>query len=341
MKKYNNKNFIKAINFIIILIFILIVSYFIPTAYHVISPGIATELSPMITVEGGIKNHQGSFLLTAVSSKRANIWDYVHIKLFNPEGIELKLIDEHLPPGVDIQQYIEIQEELMEESKLQSQALAFEKAGFEYKMTGEGALIIDLQEEGTAYSKLKKEDIIVAIDGEEVQFATDAADLIRKRNMGDIVDITVKRDNERLKYSLETIELEENPDKPSIGIFIKTNNLEYHFEREVAFDTDKIVGPSAGIMFVLEIYNQLTPEDITQGKKIAGTGSVTIDGNVHMIDGVKQKIMAAEKINADIFLVPAGNYEEAKQVAKNIQVIKIENIDQFFEYMNSNFYYRS
>ena len=71
---------------------------------------------------------------------------------------------------------------------------------------------------------------------------------------------------------------------------------------EVTVQTDEIGGPSAGFMFSLEIYNQLTKEDLTKGYKIAGTGTISPDGTVGRIGGIEQKIVAADKAGAEIFL---------------------------------------
>lgn len=71
----------------------------------------------------------------------------------------------------------------------------------------------------------------------------------------------------------------------------------------VKVKTDEIGGPSAGLMFSLEIYNQLTSEDLTKGYQIAGTGTIDEKGAVGPIGGIEQKIVAADKAGAEIFLL--------------------------------------
>ena len=68
-------------------------------------------------------------------------------------------------------------------------------------------------------------------------------------------------------------------------------------------------------MMSLAIYNQLVKEDITGGKKIVGTGTIDISGNVGEIGGVKYKLIGAVKDDADIFICPEENYSEAIEVA--------------------------
>ena len=67
----------------------------------------------------------------------------------------------------------------------------------------------------------------------------------------------------------------------------------------------QIGGPSAGLMFSLAIYDRLTPDDMTHGREIAGTGEIACDGGVEAIGGIEQKVAGAERQGAEIFLAPA------------------------------------
>lgn len=330
-----NKRLQKFYSRLIGIVFIIfVISHFVPVPYQVMEPGIAAELSPMIEVENGYEN-QGEFLLTAVSSRRAMAWDYFYISLFAPEDKELTAIAEQLPENMDMNEYIELMAELMEESKLQAQAVAFRQAGYEVEVSGEGAEVVEVMEDGSAYNNLKKEDLITAVDGKKVEMAADAVNIIKNRNIGDIVKITVLRDGEKLNFDLKTVELEGNKGNPSIGVLISSKGLDYNIPGEVNFKTENIIGPSAGSVFSMEIYNQLTPEDITAGKRIAGTGTISLDGEIGRIDGVKYKIMAAKKAGVDLFIVPEENYETASQFAGELKLLKVNTISDIIEHLQS------
>lgn len=322
-----------------ILFIALILSFFVPIPLMIMSPGIAQELSAMITVEDGYKGQsQGDFMLTAVSSQRATIWDYVYISIQKPHGIELEPLSEHLPEGMNIDQYLEIMKMMMEDSKNKSATVAFKRAGYEINIENNGTIIQEVLETGTAKGKLQVGDIITAVDGKEVKTDQDAIDLIRQHEVGEEVEITVKRGEETLEYSIETIELKSNntgDPVPSIGVYIFTD-VKYNLPREVSFHTENIAGSSAGGMFTLEIYNQLLEEDITAGKKIAGTGTIDLEGNIGAIDGVEQKIIAAERNNAVLFFAPAENYQAARETASTIEVVSIETIDDAIKYLEEN-----
>ena len=92
-------------------------------------------------------------------------------------------------------------------------------------------------------------------------------------------------------------------------------------------------------MMSLTIYNKLVKEDITNGKKIVGTGTIDVDGKVGEIGGVKYKLIGAVKNKADIFICPVENYEEAVKVAKekdyDIKIISAKTFDEVLEKLKS------
>ena len=100
----------------------------------------------------------------------------------------------------------------------------------------------------------------------------------------------------------------ESDDAPILGITIKQEpadgtTIDYHL--------DDIGGPSAGLMFTLAVVDKLTPEDLTDGKFIAGTGTIDADGDVGPIGGISHKIDAAKKAGAMMFMTPSDNCAEA------------------------------
>ena len=64
-------------------------------------------------------------------------------------------------------------------------------------------------------------------------------------------------------------------------------------------------------MFSLAIYDTLTPDSMTDGATVAGTGTIDPEGKVGPIGGIQQKIAAARDTGADLFMVPPDNCDEA------------------------------
>jgi len=96
--------------------------------------------------------------------------------------------------------------------------------------------------------------------------------------------------------------------------------LEIDYELIIEFDLPIVNGVpisdhSGGIMFTLEIINQLSVVDLTSGHIIAGTGTIEIDGSVGTVGGIPQKVAAADRVGANVFFVPIANYEQAEEIA--------------------------
>ena len=129
--------------------------------------------------------------------------------------------------------------------------------------------------------------------------------------------------------------MEDGSNRAAVGIQL-VDDKEIDVEPDVRVQSEEIGGPSAGLMFSLEIYNQLTKEDLTKGYEIAGTGTITPEGIVGRIGGIQQKVVAADKAGAEIFFAPfekgakGSNYEEAMIAADDINTkMKIVPVDTF------------
>ncbi|MHA7288297.1 YlbL family protein [Arthrobacter sp. MDT3-24] len=109
-----------------------------------------------------------------------------------------------------------------------------------------------------------------------------------------------------------------------LGVMLK---YLFTFPFDVKISLDKVGGPSAGLMFSLGIIDTVTPGDLTGGKHVAGTGTITPDGTIGPIGGIRQKMLGARAGGATVFLAPAENCDEVVgHVPEGLQVLKVENI---------------
>jgi PDZ domain-containing protein len=76
------------------------------------------------------------------------------------------------------------------------------------------------------------------------------------------------------------------------------------------------------------LYDLLTPGDLTAGRTIAGTGTLGPDGEVGPIGGIADKVVAAERVGATVFLVPAKNMAELDGVdTGDMRLIRVATFD--------------
>jgi PDZ domain-containing protein len=111
-----------------------------------------------------------------------------------------------------------------------------------------------------------------------------------------------------------------------LGVMLK---YLFTFPFDVKISLDKVGGPSAGLMCSLGIVDTVTPGDLTGGKHVAGTGTITPDGTVGPIGGIRQKMLGARAGGATLFLAPADNCDEVVgHVPDGMQVVKVESLAQ-------------
>ncbi|MFJ5713424.1 SepM family pheromone-processing serine protease [Neobacillus sp. NPDC093127] len=302
--------------------------------YYVSKPGMAKELGPIITVENGYKD-EGSFMLTTVRMGRANIYSYLEAKMQKYE--EIYPLDLVLNKKETEEEYNVRQLHLMAASKLNAIEVAYRKAGVPVDYNYKGIYVMQVISDMPAAGKLQAGDRIFKVDGHQLPSSEEFINYVGKKQAGDKIELTFTRNKATKNVTLSLQPFKEDPKRVGIGISL-VDDKEIVVDPKVTVKTDTIGGPSAGLMFTLEIYNQLTKDDLTKGYQIAGTGTIDVDGTVGPIGGIEQKIVAADKAGAEFFLAPNekgvknSNYQAAVKTARDIKTkMKIVPIDSFDE----------
>ena len=90
---------------------------------------------------------------------------------------------------------------------------------------------------------------------------------------------------------------------------------------------NEIGGPSAGLMFALGIVDKVGDDNLTDGRFIAGTGTITPQGSVGPIGGIQLKMIAARDKGASVFLAPSGNCSDVRgNIPSGLQVVKVTSL---------------
>ncbi|MDT7571659.1 MAG: Lon-like protease [Actinomycetota bacterium] len=156
---------------------------------------------------------------------------------------------------------------------------------------------------------LKAGDVFVSVDGKPVTGRQQLIELITARRPGDSVRLGLQRAGKAMTVTLKTSSVtEKGTTRPVIGV---TPGERVDFPVKVTISLGDIGGPSAGLMFALGIIDKLEPGSLTDGRFIAGTGTIDDEGAVGPIGGIQQKLIAARRKGATVFLVPADNCAEA------------------------------
>ena len=178
---------------------------------------------------------------------------------------------------------------------------------------------------GPADGILVPGDFLLEVDGRPVHATGDVPERVRQHEPGDEVTLKVLGADADEPETV-TVPVEMGPEgTPRIGIGVE---LGYRYDAEVSFGVrEGIGGPSAGLVFALGIYDQVTPGDLVAGRDIAGTGTIDVDGAVGPIGGIREKIHGAEKAGAEVFLVPADNCRDVVGLRTDAELVRVDDLD--------------
>jgi PDZ domain-containing protein len=317
--------------------------------YYAWSPGPVADTSDVVAVPDA-EPAAGDLLFLTVELREVNLLEFIAANL-DPQ-VSLSSIEAIRPAGVSPEELRRRNLEAMSQSQQRAIYVALTKAGYDVELDGQGALITGLVEDSPAAGVVEPLDLIVAIDQQPIDFAEEAIAALRDRAPGETVTLTVERPTDEAMTDFDTLDVDVtlavwegqdadgneiiDPERGMIGVFLDDVDAIPVFPIDVEIDAENVGGPSAGMMFSLEIINQLTSEDLTHGHRIAGTGTISLDGTVGPIGGMRQKVFGAIAAGAEYVLAPARNYEEAVEAAgDDIEVIRIETIDDALEFLRS------
>ncbi len=292
--------------------------------YFAIEPGPAPNVVELISISGAkTKPVNGKLLLTTVSLHPIVVAEA--IRGWFDTTYEVLSRSTIIPEG-DTEEDAELRTTAqMDESHVHAAASALALLGYDVKITPLGARVTGLTEGSPATKVLRPGDVIVRADALPVSKHEDLKAVIRRHKVGDDIVLKIRRGTGTLTVKTRTVGSPEDPSIPVIGVFL--DNVP-RIDLPLAIDINSlgIGGPSAGLMYALGIVDLLDDADLTKGRTVAGTGSITLDGTVEPVGGVRQKIAAARGAEAGLFLVPLIELREACSRAGDMPVIGVEHL---------------
>lgn len=330
----------------ILIIAALYLFVFQPIPYYMEVPGRAFGLDDMIEVDQEYGNDPGEFYITTVGIQQVTpMTALTSIMPYRDLLSEKELFGDIQ----DFEEYDVIQQYYMTSSSNTAIQVAFDAAGKSYDLDYNGVYVLQILEDSDFANDLKIGDTIKEVDGRKFQSSHDFMDYVSNLNVGETLEISFEREGEMYTATGDLIQLESG--LPGIGIGL-VDNTSLQTDPLVEIHAGGIGGPSAGLMFSLQIYNQLVEENIQGDYKIAGTGTIAPDGEVGRIGGIEKKIVAADEEEVDYFFAPhdevpeemlnlfpdlRSNYEAAVETAEaidaDLEVVPIQTFSDALEFL--------
>ena len=116
--------------------------------------------------------------------------------------------------------------------------------------------------------------------------------------------------------------------KQAASSFLKSKGLSAKQIEGAKINSGPIGGPSAGMVFALGLIEKSTGENLTGGKNVAGTGTLSDSGKVGAIGGISSKMIAARRDGASFFLAPEANCAQvlSSPVPSGLKVIPVSSL---------------
>lgn len=314
--------------FLVCVLLISIICFY-PVNYYIVTGGGISDIQSRVRVKDGYSS-DGSFNLSYVSETDGVILTYL-LSYIVPNWKRSSMND-YKYDSVDAVEDILFRNKVsLDVASSNAIKVAYEKAGKDITLNSSKTYVISVSHEFEECSLLVGDEI-VEINNHKLN-STEYSEYINSLEENSIIPIKVIRNGKEKILNTKVYNVD---DRLVIGVYLMTvDSYETTPKTTIQFKSSES-GPSAGLMTALEIYNQLVKKDITNGLKIAGTGTIDRKGNVGEIGEVKYKLLGAVKGGADIFIVPVGeNYETVKKVVKeeklSIKVLAVSTFDEALE----------
>lgn len=330
---------------ILVIVLLLLIGFFLPLPFYLETPGTAESLNKFVTVDGKRDRRKGHYMLTTVALQQARPLTYLWSKT---QPFAETVSKESLMGDASNRTYEQMQTYYMQSSINDAITVAYRRAGEAYHKKYRGIYVMSL----LAGSKFKRHlaigDTVTKIDGHAFKSAQQFINYVKRQRVGQKVTVTYTH-KQQVKTTAQALVKLPGTKRPGLGITL-VDHSQVKTDIPVKVNVGEIGGPSAGTMFTLEIYDQLTGGKLRRGRKIAGTGTMDAKGNVGAIGGIDKKVVAASRAGATIFFAPddpvtkadkkadpnyKNNYAVAKAAAKRIHSkIKVVPIKTFSDVVN-------
>ena len=307
--------------------------------YVIFSPGDATPVDDYLKIsDARTYDHKGALLLLTVrvSNGRPNVWRFLQASFDDDSKVEG---EKEYFGGTPRKKVDKEDVQAMAESQLAAQQAALARLGYAVTVTGRGATVQKVYPGSpAAEAGLRVGDVITSINGTPVRVTDDVGTIVRAQPVGTDFSVVVRRDgrDQTVPITSAAAPTGDIQGKPYIGIGATTAGLKVDLPVKIKIATGDVSGPSGGLAFALTIIDDLTPGNLTGGKKVAVTGTIDGNGTVGEVGGVPQKAVAARHAGARLMIVPRPELADARTKAGDMKVVGVSTLDEALAVLRAN-----
>lgn len=283
-----------------------------PSGYGAISPGPVLDVSRLASGKGveprGVT--YGKFLLLTVSITPINHWEMV-ADMFPGGHSNTVRYQKGAPNGL-------VQLDGSTTNAAVAASNLVPAAATDVKVVG--LRVTGVTAGGASDVGLRADDVLETVDGHPVGDVSALSTVLAGRRS---VAVTVLRDAKRLGFNIKTGD-------GTLGLRV-VPQISGAFP--VTFEAVTISGASGGLAFALATIDALGSGDLTGGRVVAVSGSISPNGNVGAVTGLAEKAISATSAGATVLLAPIGS---AGSVRTGIEVVEVSNLSDAVNWLCAN-----
>lgn len=317
--------------------------------YYVEMPGGAYDIRDVLQVNDQPDEADGSYNFVAVTVNQATLAQMAYAWLTPFTDISS---EEEATGGHNQEDFWRISLFYMETSQNEAIHQALKLADKPVTIDYKGVYVLDVSDRSTFKGILNLADTVTGINGKTFGSSKELIEHVSSMSIGDPVSVQYTSQGQEKSADGTIIKLDNGKNGIGIGL---VDHTEVKTDVPIEFSTAGVGGPSAGLMFTLDIYDQLVDEDLRKGRVIAGTGTIEPDGSVGMVGGVDKKVLSAHEIGAEIFFVSAKEFSKeelevlpdattnaadaqaaAKEIGTDMVIVPVNNVQEAIDYLRNN-----
>lgn len=322
----------------------------VPSRLFAVGPGPAPEVISLVLPRAGAEGRAdstGRLLVTTIVAAPATPRELVRAWL--DPLVDLWPRSVLVPRGMNDEAYEVWGLAAMAESQHTAAAAAWSFLGRSTAVVSDGLKVLFVDPEGPGSGRIGVDDVVVAWRIGETREPAYLPDRFETRvttvfwTVWDAVDdvpleLEVKRHGVDGPAEVVRLPLSDASIAgwPFLGLALAAVGPRTQPAVPVDFIPGDIGGPSAGLMVALQIVDYFSPEDLTGGRVVAGSGTIGPGGMVGRVGGIEKKLAGALEQGAALFLVPSGDYPEALAAAAgqgraDVTIIPVDSLEEAYQ----------